>query len=195
MRAPDSSDSDTSLGSDQRGAIFIEFLFVLLPFLVLLFGLAQTALMYMGGLAVQRSAATAARAAIVVLDDDPAFYGRQPRNQIGGQRGRAIELAASFPLYALKSSPQFSDTLEASLRASRSSPYITPANIAPGLTVSFPGGVSSSRGGSITVRVDYEFSCEVPVVRALMCDGGTISMAAESTLPNHAANYNYGSWN
>lgn len=181
------------LGSDQEGAVFIEFVIVILPFLVLLFGLAQLTLMYFGSLAVHRAATTGARAAMVALDEDPQYLGGS-RNSLGGQRTEMIEIAASFPIYALKSSPNNADTLQHALRSYKSSPYSTQNSVADGLTVSFPNGVSADRGSPITVKVTYEFPCEVPVVRGLMCDGGTITLQADSTLPNMSADYEYGQW-
>jgi len=186
--------SGKSFAKDSSGAVFIEFLIVVLPFLTLVFGLCQLALLYVGSLAVQRSASTAARAAMVVFDDDPDDYGGQARNTTGGQRAEAIEIAASFPIYALKSSPKSGDSIGHALRSSNSSPYLSAKAVAEGLTVTYPGGVGGDRGDPITVRVEYEFPCEVPVVRNLMCDGGTITITAESTMPSHAADYEYGSW-
>ncbi len=188
------SSENSRLVADTQGAIFIEFLFVVLPFMIILLGLAQTALMYMGGMAVKRSAATAARAAMVVFDDDPKKYGGQSRNSLGGQREQAIKMAAAFPIFAIHTSPKNEDNLEHALRAWGDSPYRTQQRIPNGLRVEFPGGVSSGRGSSITVKVSYDYPCEVPVARAIMCPGGTIEISAQSTLPNHAANYNYGSW-
>lgn len=93
------SSEDSGLTANTQGAIFIEFLFVVLPFMIIVLGLTQTALMYLGGLAVKRSAATAARAAMVVFDDDPEKYGGQGRNTMGGQREDAIKMAAAFPIF------------------------------------------------------------------------------------------------
>lgn len=180
--------------ANTQGAIFIEFLFVVLPFMIIFLGLAQTALMYMGGLAVKRSAATAARAAMVVFDDDPKKYGGQARNTLGGQREAAIKMAAAFPIFAIQTSPKTKDDLKHALRAWGDSPYHTEQAIPDGLRVEFPGGVSSGRGSSITVEVSYDYPCEVPLVRAIMCPSGTLEITKQSTLPNHAANYSYGSW-
>ena len=183
-----------SLVRDEGGRVYTEFVSVVLVFLVLIFTLTQQALLFAGGLAVQRSAATAARAAMVVLDDDPQYYGGQGRNNAGGARGAAIELAASFPLYALKTSAKASDTLEHAFRSYKNSPYAQPNGILPGLTVTYPSGTSSRRGDLITVLVEYEFPCEVPIGRVVLCRGGTLKLEAESTLPNMSADYDYGQW-
>jgi hypothetical protein len=188
------SSENSRIVANTQGAIFIEFLFVVLPFMIILLGLAQTALMYLGGMAVKRSAATAARAAMVVFDDDPKKYGGQGRNTLGGQREEAIKMAAAFPIFAIHTSPKKEENVRHALRAWGDSPYKSKQTIPDGLRVEFPGGVSGSRASSITVKVSYDYPCEVPVVRAIMCPGGTVEISAQSTLPNHAANYTYGSW-
>lgn len=43
----------------------------------------------------------------------------------------------------------------------------------------------------IRVRVRYRFACRVPVVRNLVCDGGSTWLVAEDTLPNQRAEIPY----
>ncbi len=66
----------------QAGAVYLEFLIVFVPvftffLLVLQFGLLQA-----GRLGVRHAAVAAARSAVVVLDDDPAFYDGQKRRSL-----------------------------------------------------------------------------------------------------------------
>jgi len=185
--------SNNILAKNEDGVVFIDFIFLLIPFMTIILGLCQLALLYLGSLAVQRSAATAARAAMVVLDDDPKYYDGQARNTLGGKRQEDIELAASFPLYALKTSPPFRDDLEHTFRAWKTSPYRMNLDVASGLEVSFPR-LGTSAGRPTKVRIRYEFTCEVPLVRSLLCDAGKRTLEAEATLPNHAAKYTYGQW-
>lgn len=189
-----SQEKETHQRETQQGAIMVEMVIVIIPFLTVVFGVAQLALMYMAGLAVNRSATTAARAAIVVYDDDPDNFGGQSRNSSGGQRAQAVEIAASFPIYAFKNSPKSADSIRHSLRASQNGPYSTTNSVAPGLTVSYPDGIPSGRGDSIKVKVEYEMPCEVPVVKAILCDNGTRKITAETNLPNMVADYEYGQW-
>lgn len=62
-----------------RGVVYAEFLIAFLPIFVFFLGMVQLALVYGCKLAVQRAANNAARAAVVVLDDDPRWYDCQPR--------------------------------------------------------------------------------------------------------------------
>lgn len=73
-RAPESETHRRELARDEGGAVYVEFLIAFFPIFILVLGLVQMALMYTAHLVVQHAASTAARAAIVVLPDDPARY-------------------------------------------------------------------------------------------------------------------------
>ena len=62
----------------------LEFGIVITPFLMTVTGLVQLALLHVARATVRHAAATAARAAIVILDDDPRRYGGAPRNVSSG---------------------------------------------------------------------------------------------------------------
>ncbi len=174
--------------------MYVELLFVILPFMALILGLCQTALLYVGGLAVQRSASVAARAAMVVLDDDPKRYGTS-RNKYSGARKRDIELAASFPLLAIETSPLSANgSVEDALNVWSANPLLKSGGIgkARGLTVKVNGG--GNRGSKIRAYVKYEFPCVIPFARIFMCGGKSVTLEAQSTLPNQAASYKYGKW-
>ena len=72
------------LRDDRRGSVYVEFLIVVMPIVMLVLCVAQCALLYTGQLMVESAADRAARGAIVVLDDDPACYGGAPRDTISG---------------------------------------------------------------------------------------------------------------
>ena len=78
------------LWRDARGAVFVEQLIAFLP--VMFFFLAAWQLMELcaGDLLVKRAASAAARAAVVVLPDDPMFYGDVAVNSFTGARRRDI---------------------------------------------------------------------------------------------------------
>ena len=82
--------------SDERGSVYVEFLIVVLPLLFFILALVQTALMYVGHLAVKRSANTAVRAAVVILDDDPQHYNDAPRNSLSGGSARFTDPVSGF---------------------------------------------------------------------------------------------------
>jgi len=71
---------------DCRGAVFFEFLLVILPLWVLFLSLTQLALFAHANLLVKHAAESAARSAAVVLPDDPREYGGEPVMSV--ERGR-----------------------------------------------------------------------------------------------------------
>jgi hypothetical protein len=70
------------LAKGTSGAVYVEFLIAFIPVFVMILGMVQSALLYTGHLIVQHAAATAVRAAIVVLPDDPARYDGAPQNTL-----------------------------------------------------------------------------------------------------------------
>lgn len=70
------------LKKDTRGAIYVEFLIAFTPIFFMFLAMVQMALLYASHLVVQHAAVTAARAAIVVLDDDPKHYGGASRGAL-----------------------------------------------------------------------------------------------------------------
>lgn len=113
-----------------RGAVYVEFLLVFMPVFLLFLAVVQLGFVYAARLVVQHAATRAARAAVVVLDDDPARYRGEPRGRLrlggdadtpspveafmrgaglgasagdaaGGPRFRDIRSAAFVPLLAI----------------------------------------------------------------------------------------------
>ena len=58
----------------EDGVVYAEFLMAFTPFFLLFLGIIQTAFIATGAIVVQTAASKAARAAMVVLPDDPFFY-------------------------------------------------------------------------------------------------------------------------
>ena len=90
---------------NSEGSVCVEFAIVLIPLLLFVMGIAQLCLLYAAKLVVQHAATTAARAAIVVLDDEPKRYGGTPRGTLeasatirseprGGKPGEAKSLTS-----------------------------------------------------------------------------------------------------
>lgn len=67
-----------SWGED-RGVVYVEFLLAFLPLFLIFLALCQIALLIAGKLVVEHAAFVGARSAIVVLDDDPKYYGGTAR--------------------------------------------------------------------------------------------------------------------
>jgi hypothetical protein len=93
------------LETDTRGAVYLEFLIAFLPVVTFFFATWQFTELCAADLVLRRAASAAARAATVVLTDDPHFYGGQAVNAYDGDRRRDIEMAAAMILSA---SPHFS---------------------------------------------------------------------------------------
>lgn len=181
--------------------IFVEVIVTIVPLMLFILGLFQMMLLQAGKLAVMRAANASARAAVVVLDDDPRFYGGEPRNQApaGSQRLEQIRRAAAGVLVAVQpgsrrqeenrsvglaiSTPRRSDTLPGLLTPSADLIQATKVTLSQG------GGSADE----ITVEVQHEFRCVVPMARSVLCPGGrTRRLHSRATLTNQRASYEYG---
>ena len=174
----------------------MEFLVVVIPFLILFLGLTQLALIYGAQLMVEHAAGKAVRAAIVVLPDDheDADYAGVPLNTIGnaggglgaygispsGGRLDTIRKAARYvlapvspPLESLDAQ-SVADALGDSVGASVISGLLGWTEWA--VAVTFPdeeGGYKTDFGPKedVTARVTFLYKCSVPMARNIMCSG------------------------
>ena len=87
-----------TLVADERGAAYVEFLVSFLPLFLMFMGMVQISLAFAGDLVVQHAAVRAARAAAVVLDDDPERYDGQDRLDLGNGTGTAEDSLGSVAL-------------------------------------------------------------------------------------------------
>ncbi len=71
-----------SLRRDVGGAAYVEFLIAFIPVFLMFLGMIQAALLYAANLVVTHAANTAARAAVVVLPDDPSKYDGEAQNSV-----------------------------------------------------------------------------------------------------------------
>jgi len=162
------------LGSDTRGAVYVEFLIAFLPMFIFFMCLLQMAGVHMAKLDTLHAAETGVRAAIVVLPDDPAQYNKIEVGRIDGKRRDDIVKAASLPLAAVRS--------------------------VAGVKVTFP----SSAGGNddrtavgrdelVRVKVSAIYRCTIPIAKFFVCDALTTTrkLTAEAALPNQGADYSY----
>lgn len=150
------------IGGDTRGAVFVEQLIAFLP--VIFFFLATFQLMELcaGDLIVKRAASVAARAAVVVLPDDPGFYGGVPVNSFSGARKRDIELAVAMILAV---SPHFSDDFTVTV-------------------------TNSSRNEPLTATVRAPFHCFAGWV-SLVCGGASRTLQASARHIYQGADFDY----
>ncbi len=159
---------------DRRGAVYVEFLVAFLPLFIFFECLVQLSGMFTAKLVVQHAAVTATRAAVVVLHDDPAYYGNEPTGSASGQRLEAIELAAAIPMRAVRSIVDYEVTFP-----------------------SQPGGSTSrtdfGRDDLVRVQVKAQYRCQVPIASRMVCDfvTSTRELTGEAALPNQGADYEY----
>ena len=158
---------------DEKGAVYVEFLIAFLPIFVLFLSLVQLTLIEMGNLVAKHAAVCAARAAIVVLGDDPQQYGGTDVERAEGQRLSDIKLAAMAPLWSIDPLPVVDLKLPSSA-----------------------GGTDSkttfSRDDVVHVRLEYQFPCKVPIARTLVCGLlSTHKLVTEAAMPNQGADYAY----
>lgn len=159
---------------DTRGAVYVEFLIVFLPLFVLFMSLVQFAFVEVANLVTKHAAVTAARAAIVVLPDDPAYYEKVPVNQPKGGRKEAIEAAAKARLMAVA--------------------------VGPSVEVKFPVAPGSddektqfAQDDVVRVRVEFDYKCGIPIGARFVCNLLTQhkKLKAEAALPMQGAGYEY----
>jgi hypothetical protein len=72
----------TGLTRDSRGIVYVEFVFAFMPLLLMFLAFCQVSMLTMGRLVVQHAALCGARAAIVVLEDDPNDYAKAARGNL-----------------------------------------------------------------------------------------------------------------
>lgn len=162
------------LRKDARGAVYVEFLIVFMPIFVMFMSLVQFAFVQTANLVTKHAAVQAARAAIVVLPDDPNFYGNVPVNKVAGDRKTIIEAAARGRLLAVSTMPDFK--------------------------IQFP----STAGGDddktqfqqddvVRVKLTFNYPCKIPIGNRVVCAllGSKKALKAEAALPMQGAGFEY----
>jgi Flp pilus assembly protein TadG len=164
-----------ALGSDTRGVVYVEFIFAFLPIFLLFCGLFQLGMVQLADLVTKHAAEVATRAAIVVLPDDPNFYGGAALNHPVGARLTDITTATTETLQAIDPKPQ--------------------------VTLTFPStaGGSDSRDAFgmwdlVRVQVHYTYPCRIPIGALLVCGADAKkTLVGESVMMNQGCNLPYAS--
>ncbi len=150
----------------REGAVYVEFLIAFLPLFFFFLSLVQLIFVQTANLITKHAAVKAARAAVVVLPDDPKYYGNVPIGSFSGKRKEDIEQAAKIPLGTM-------GIIEAALAK-----------------VTVEGAVS--RDSIVKVKVEYQYHCEVPWGRFTVCGFSNFKkLTGEAALPNQGADYVY----
>ncbi|MFK7989566.1 MAG: TadE/TadG family type IV pilus assembly protein [Sandaracinaceae bacterium] len=140
--------ADQAFVHDQSGAAYVEFLISFLPLFFLFTGMVQMALMYGADLVVQHSASQAARAASVVLDDDPERYDGQQRRSVqdsSGGEATSAQRVATFIAGSVPGMGAGSVPGGARMGAIRSAASVPLMAVSPSLT-QLMGGARESIG-------------------------------------------------
>jgi len=153
-----------SLGRDQRGAVFVEHLIAYMPVMFFFMATWQLVDMCAAHLILKRAASAAARAAVVVLPDDPAFYDGVAKDSFSGKRKEDIELAAAM---VLATNPHFSSDF----------------------TVEVPSGLKGA--APLTATVKAKFHCFAGWVSLVCGPTGVRELSAKSIYAYQGAAYSY----
>ena len=146
-----------------EGAVFVETLIAYLPVMFFFMATWQLSELCAAHIVVIRAASAAARAASVVLPDDPFYYDGTGLNSFEGTRKGDIELAAKMVLAA---APQISDD--------------------PVISVS-----GASGDGPVKATVVANFHCAAGWVSLICGAGGVRSLRAEADYAYQGAKYKY----
>jgi Flp pilus assembly protein TadG len=157
-----SGPAGSRLARDTRGAVFVEHAVVAVPVALLALCTWSAVELCAGDLLVRRAAGAAARAAVVVLPDDPAYYAGVPVDEFSGARQTEIELAAALVLAAS-------------------------SNFAEKPRVEVSGAVLHQ---SLSVTVSAPFRC-IGGLLNVVCGGRGRVLSAEASLPYQGASYLY----
>ena len=171
---PPSRASRDRAGRGTEGAVYVEFLIAFMPLLVMFMSLVQLAFVQIANIVTKHAAVAAARAAVVVLPDDPSYYGGQKVNEAAGARLTAIEGAAKARLMAVSTSPNIKLRFPSS-----------------------PGGddskTSFENDDLVRVQLEFDYPCLIPIGSFFVCRSLSLhkTLKAEATLPNQGAGYEY----
>lgn len=136
-----------------RGVVTLEMLLVLMPVMVMFFAVTQAAFLSVAQLVVRHASQRGARAAIVVLEDDPAQYDGEPRGRIRHEDA-STNASTSATTAAANMAGDLADMLKSLVSRERSrlndirtAVYLPMALIGPAITR--PGAAASSLGAAL----------------------------------------------
>lgn len=187
---------------DTRGAVFVEFLIAFLPVYVFFLCLVQLSLLFAVKLVTEHAAMNAARAAAVVLGDDPRRYGGERLNEVTAGRGEryaAVRDAALLTLapFVLNGTVQGVDVLFPPPDKPGADGRSGPLHYAP---------MGAHEIAKVRVRLEVDTACRIGFANRITCplfslgssprlhvqlDLPTILVRAEAVYPYQGARYAY----
>jgi hypothetical protein len=168
-----------TIARDTRGAVFIEFLIAFLPVYVFFLCLIQSAILYSVRLVTEHAAITAARAAAVVIGDDPARYSKEAVNTLPerGRRRTSVRRAVLLTLSPLIVGGLVQDVDVIFAPADR------PDGPEQKGTLEF-APMTASRVTKIRVRVEVEAVCRIGVANRIVCSSWLSHVGLGKGAPN-----------
>lgn len=194
------SDANTAeipgFGRDQRGAIFVEFLIAFLPVQVFFLCLIQLAILFSVRLLTEHAAVNGARAAAVVIGDDPARYSNEAANTLP-ERGKRRDDVRDAVLLTL--APMILNGLIQSVNVIYPDPAQVDGPARPGELRFTPMGPQSVE--KVRIRVEVESACRIGFASMVVCPSLTAGLTsflvptrtvrAEAIFPYQGARYAY----
>jgi Flp pilus assembly protein TadG len=181
---------------NERGAVFVEFLIAFLPVQVFFLCLVQSAILYSVRLLAEHAAVNGARAAAVVVGDEPSRYGNEAPNSMieRGERARAVRSAVILTM-----APMILNGLVQSVdvfypRADQPD--------GPEQTGTIPFTAMGDQSVSkVRVRVEVDAACRIGFASQIVCPSFTEGISdlivptrrvrAEAIFPYQGARYHY----
>jgi Flp pilus assembly protein TadG len=167
--------SEQGLVRDRKGAVYVEFLATFLPITIVFLGLAQSAGLYSAKLITAHAAVVGARAAAVVIPDDPKHYDDSEVGEVSGKRKQAIERAVGMTLKANGSIIGYSVEVEGADGQAKQK------------------FAQSGSYQQATVRVKAIYMCSLSVASYIVCGSffGITDLEETASMPIHMASYPY----
>jgi hypothetical protein len=162
--APDSSRL-TRTFSDRHGVVFVEFLIAFLPVYTFFLCLIQLSLLFAVRLVTEHAAVDAARAAAVVIGDDPKRYNGEKINRLtvkGSARYEAVRDAALLSMAPLILNGFVHDV------SLVFPPEERPGGPGQSGTLGF-APMNDSRVSKVRVRVEVEAECRIGIANRIAC--------------------------
>lgn len=187
MLAPESECSRPRLPGDRHGAVYVEWIIAFLPLFIFFSYLVQFGLLCTASIVTKHAAWMAARAAMVIVPDNPIYYGGSiglawpTASPLGG-------LACGQPPKTITFTPNSEQLSEIQTAAGRIlEPVGASMTNLPTVTLDKS---SYAITDTITVTVAYPFPCTIPIGN-FICLGSTKTLTAQASIPMQGANYQY----
>jgi hypothetical protein len=197
--APDAAQR-SDLRRDCRGAVYVEFLIAFLPVYTFFLCVIQLGLLFTVRLVTEHAAINAARAAAVVIGDEPKRYDNEAPNVLApdGKRDKAVRSAALLTL-----TPLIFNGVVQSVKV-----YYPPSDQPDGKpqtgTLRY-SAMTESSVEKVRVRVEVEAACRIALAAQIACSGSLFSnvsqqllfflptrmVRAEAIFPYQGASYEY----